>query len=447
MSMGYGLYQEQVQRLLMTQQMRQAITVLQCSAVELDQYVQDEMSDNPLAEVQPVSTQWLLPWTGTRIGSVRSTRARTVRGDRQAPPLEQVVESPQERAAYLEEQIRLNFCADEISEVAVVLIGELDEQGYLREADEELAGWLGVPVCTVTAAVERLQDCEPSGIAARNLQQCLRLQLHRVPEPQRAMVAQVIELGLDDIAAGRLANLARRLRVTTIQLQDAVDALRKLNPRPGLSSWGDRPAYIIPDVVVEQVGDRYVVITNDAAQPSIHMDAAYRRYLAASDPETKQYLAHKVQSIHWLVRCLEQRRMTLHRVAEALISTQGEFFRDGPGALRPLTLRQVAQTLGLHESTISRATRNKYMQTPRGVVEMKYFFSAEIASQSGSHSAQSAKHAIRTLIHAEDAAVPLSDEVIRERLETDGIYLSRRTVAKYREAMGIAPSNRRRRFA
>lgn len=446
MSMGYGLYQEQVQRLLMTQQMRQAITVLQCSAVELDQYVQEEMSSNPLAEVRPVSTEWLRPWTGMRLGSVRRTRAHVASGERQAPPLEQMVASPQQLQDYLEEQIRLNFPADRVTEIARLLVGALDEQGYLRESDDELATWVRAPLSDITAAVERLQTCDPPGIGARTLKECLRMQLHLVPVCHRDLALEVIDSGLEDVAAGRLARLARRLRVPASVLQEAVDAIRQLNPRPGLSSWGERPAYIIPDVSVEKIGDKWVVMTNDSAQPSIRLDGGYQRYIAAADAETRQYLASKAQAVQWLVRCLEQRRMTLHRVAEALVSLQADFFDYGACALRPLTLRQVADALGLHESTISRATRNKYMQTPRGIYEMKYFFSTEIATTSGGGSAQSAKHAIRTLIEAEDAAAPLSDEDIRTKLEADGVFLSRRTVAKYRETMSIPPSHRRRRF-
>lgn len=446
MSMGYGLYQEQVQRLLMTQQMRQAITVLQCSAVELDQYVQEEMSSNPLADVQPVSTEWLRPWTGTRLSSVRSSRAHVASGERQAPPLEQVVASPQQLHDYLEEQIRLNYPADRISDIARFLVGALDEQGYLRESDEELACWIHAPLSDIAAAVERLQSCDPPGIGARNLQECLYMQLHHVPVCHRDLVEQIVASGLEDVAAGRLARLARRLRVSTSSLQEAVDALRQLNPRPGLSSWGDRPAYIIPDVTVEKVGDKWVVLTNDSAQPNIRLDAGYYRFIAAADAETRQYLTSKAQAVQWLVRCIEQRRMTLQRVADALVSLQADFFDRGACALRPLTLRQVADALGLHESTISRATRNKYMQTPRGIYEMKYFFSTEIATKTGSGSAESAKHAIRAMIEAEDSAAPLSDEDIRSKLEADGVFLSRRTVAKYREAMSIPPSHRRRRF-
>ncbi|MDQ0189669.1 RNA polymerase factor sigma-54 [Alicyclobacillus cycloheptanicus] len=444
---GYGLYQEQAQKLMMTQQMQQAITMLQCSAVELDQYIQTELASNPLAEVRPVAVEWQMP-AGIFTGGGRIASRSTGYSERQAPPLEQTLRSEATLADLLEEQIRLTACDSQVAHTAKRLIGSLDENGYLRETPEELAHWTGAPLELIHKAIELLQSCDPAGIAARDLQECLTLQLHLVPTEQRALAGQLIDHHLEEIAAGRISHLARALHVTTQEVQAAIDAIRQLNPRPGAGLVEERPAYIIPDVIVERVGGQYVVMTNESAQPSVRLDAAYRRWMRAADAETRQYLSRKVQAVEWIVRCLEQRRVTLHRVAEAIVQAQMDFLDRGPIAMRPLTLRQIADTLGVHESTVSRATRNKYMQTPRGVFEMKYFFTAELASSDGgaAASAEAAKHAIRQLIDAEDPAHPLSDGALCDRLASQGIHLSRRTVAKYREAMRIPSSSRRRRF-
>lgn len=449
MSMGvhYGLYQEQSQKLMMTQQMQQALTVLQCSAIELDGYIQDELGNNPLADVQPLSAEWQLP-VGVFLGGSRAAFGYAARGERVAPPLEQVVQARATLADFLAEQVRLASCNVMHTEVATLLIGCLDENGYLRESTQELAAWLDMPEDVVGQAVELLQACDPAGVGARDLQECLRLQMHLVPTCERALVAHVIDHHLDDLAAGRMSHIARALHVSAARLQTAVDALRRLNPKPGASVGGDRPIYIIPDVVVERVEGRYVTIANDAAEPRIHLAPAYRKWLTAADEETRQYLVRKVQAVEWLTRCLEQRRMTLRRVVETIVDRQTEFLDHGPASMRPLTLRQVAAELGVHESTVSRAIRNKYVQTPRGVFEMKYFFTAELTGDAGTGaaSAEAAKHAIRQLIAAEDAAHPHSDDALCALLGAQGIHISRRTVAKYREAMQIPTSARRRRF-
>ncbi|WP_029422829.1 RNA polymerase factor sigma-54 [Alicyclobacillus macrosporangiidus] len=442
MNLGYGLYQEQMQRLVMTQQMKQAIELLQCNALELVEKLAELADSNPLAEVEPPPALWQEPWWRTAPG------AGGVRRDAAGVPFEQVVAAEDTLSQALVRQLRLMPAPRHILRCAEYLAGCLDESGYLREPEDALCEVLGVPREVFDEALALLQSCDPPGIGARHLRECLRLQLDRVPAGRREMVRILIDHHLEAVAAGKLAAIAKQLHTSPAEVQAAVDELRRLNPRPGYAYKAGRPEYVVPDLLVRRDGSRYIVLHNDHAEPSLRISPHYHRMLArAEDEETRQYLVKKLHAVQWFARCLEQRRVTLYRVGEAIVEYQRAFFDHGVAALRPLTLRQVGEALGLHESTISRATRGKYMLTPRGLFEMKYFFTAEVAAAGGSTSAGAVKFAIRRLIDTEDPQRPLSDEALARRLQDEGMYISRRTVAKYREEMQIPPSWRRRRFA
>ncbi len=445
MNMDFGLYQEQTQKLVLTTQMKQAIAVLQCSTLELNQFLSTELEQNPFVDFEPVvHPDEELWWMKAAVGGGYSSRSQQ---SEQRQSLEQIIHSETSLEELLESQLRLAQSTPQVYRIARYLIGSLDENGYLQDSVDAIAQTLGVAQKEVDAAVELLQTCDPPGIGARNLKECLLLQLSFVPEAWRDIVQVLIESHLEDIGAGRIANISRALKLPKQRIQGAVDEIRRLNPRPALAYRGESPHYIIPDVVVQRVEDHFVVMTNESAQPLLRISPLYRRMLEShSTGETRAYLQRKFQSAQWLVRCLEQRRMTLYRVAEAITEQQQGFFRMGLSAMKPLTLKQIAEMVGLHESTISRATRGKYMQTPRGVFEMKFFFSAEIQTQSGTVSAQAAKYEIKCAIEKEDSAQPLSDDALAKQLAVIGLKVSRRTVAKYREEMQIPPSWRRRRF-
>lgn len=443
--MGFGLYQEQTQRLVMTTQMKQAIDVLQYSSLDLNQYVADQVDNNPFAEYESISQRLQQSWTMK--SAVGDKRGYPGSGHRTPPPLDQTIRTEITLTDMLEQQIRVQRTSPRVARAALFVVGCLDESGYLREPDDALTELLGESSLVVAEAIALLQSCDPPGIGARNLQECLSLQLSVVPQTVRSLVARLIDAHLEDVAAGRIPIIARALHVSTREIQDAVDALRKLEPRPGLAYRSGAPEYVIPDIVVERVASQYVVMSNDHSQPTVRISAAYRQLLQRpQEEEARQYMAKKLQAAEWLVRCLEQRRLTLYRVAEAIVDVQTAFFDHGESAMKPLTLRHIADKLGLHESTVSRATRGKYMQTPRGVYEMKFFFTAEIASDDGVTSSQAAKHHIRLRVEHEDARQPLSDDAIAHHLADIGIHISRRTVAKYREELHIPSSTRRRRY-
>jgi RNA polymerase sigma-54 factor len=464
MDLSFGLLQEQTQKLVMTAQMRQAIQLLQCTAEELDSVVAQQMLDNPLVEYEPprVDRQRLWRWLAeTPRGRLASGHA-----DTDDTPIDPPVAATPSLYEVLDLQLRTFNAPTPVVRLARTLIGYLDENGYLTEIPElytdlpRLAEELGVADALgnrvshavaerwLQEAISLLQSCEPLGIGARNLQECLRLQLPTVGESLRGLVARIIDEHLDDVAQGRLQRIAQRLGESRQRVQLAVDALRRLHPRPGLAYGAPSPMYVVPELTVCKVDGRYVVLTRDEAYPRLRWNAHYQRLLESPpDAQTERYLRNKQQAVEWLMRCLEQRRLTLYRVADAIVQAQVDFFEHGPSRLRPLTLREVAEQVGIHESTVSRATRGKYMQTPRGVLELKYFFSSELAADEGGVSAHAVKQHIRELVAAEDPRQPLSDQVLCERLNALGIRVSRRTVAKYREQLAIPSSNKRRRLA
>lgn len=446
MSLGYQLHQEQTQRLVMTTQMKQAIELLQCSSLELSQYIADWVDGNPCADYEPIVRPLQDAWE-MRVPPARTPRPLVTGSAQGSLALEQIVPCEITLLDGVEAQLRLIRAGQGVIHTAHYLLGCLDENGYLRESMADVCVRLGVAEATFDEALHVLQSCDPPGIGARDLAECLRLQLDFVDLAVRPLVGRLIDHHLKEVADGKLPVIAKRLKVPVSAVQSAVDALRRLNPRPGFACGSARTEYVIPDVIVRCVGSDYVVLSNENAQPMLTINYNYQRLLRLRpDAETRDYLQEKFQSAEWLVRCLEQRRLTLYRVAEAIVAHQSDFFQRGPIAMKPLTLRRIADKVNLHESTVSRATRGKYMLTPRGLFEMKYFFTAELQADVGVTSAQVAKQEIQVSIDAEDSGHPLSDEALTQALSNRGIHISRRTVAKYREELKIPPSWRRRRF-
>ncbi|MCL6516719.1 hypothetical protein, partial [Alicyclobacillus sp.] len=314
MNLGYGLYQEQVQRLVMTQQMKQAIELLQCNTLELSEKLLELADTNPLAEVEPARGLTQDPWWQA------APRTGRVRTDAKGFPLEQVVAAEETLQEAVVRQLRLMPSPPLVVRCAEYLAACLDESGYLREPEEALCEALGVDEAVLAQAVALLQSCDPPGIGARDLRECLRLQLSLVPEAQRALVGLLIDEHLDAVASGKWTLVARRLHVTPAEVQAAVDALRRLNPRPGYAYKPGRPEYVVPDLVVRHDGGRYIVLHNDHAEPTLRVSPHYHRMLVhTEDEDTRQYLMKKLHAVQWFARCLEQRRLTLYRVGEAIV--------------------------------------------------------------------------------------------------------------------------------
>jgi RNA polymerase sigma-54 factor len=362
--------------------------------------------------------------------------------------LENRAESPPGLAEHLTEQLGVSEAAGPVREACGFLIGNVDPDGYLRMSLEEIA--IGVPCDGGTAekALALLQSFDPVGVGARGLSECLLIQA-RAANIVTPLLVELVTNRFPELATKPPALLARQMNVPLEELARTLDWIRKLDPKPGRRYDSSRTIYVEPDVSVVKIDEDYVVLFNDDGLPRLKVSALYRRMLQAKDGaldgEGKSYLREKMRAAQWLMKSLDQRKRTIVRVAESIVKKQRDFLEYGVAHLRPLVLRDVAEDIGMHESTVSRVVSNKWMATPRGLVPMKFFFHSAIASAGGEEvSSLAVKNKIRALIEAEDAAHPLSDARLSELLSREGIRIARRTVAKYREELHIPSSSIRR---
>ncbi len=349
---------------------------------------------------------------------------------------------------HLTEQLGVSEAPADVREACGFLIGNVDPDGYLRVTLEEVSAAVPCPLETAGKALALLQSFDPVGVGGRNLQEVLLLQA-RAAGIATPLLVDLVTNRLPEVGTKAPALLARQLSVPLEELQHALDWIRRLDPKPGRRYDQTRTIYVEPDVAVAKVKDEYVVLFNDDGLPRLRVSAFYRRMLLARDAsldgESRNYLREKMRAAQWLLKSLDQRKRTIVRVAESIVRKQRDFFDYGVAHLRPLVLRDVAEDIGMHESTVSRVVSNKWMTTPRGLVPMKFFFHSAIASSAGEDvSSLAVKNRIRALVEAEESARPLSDARLSELLAHDGIRIARRTVAKYREELRIPSSSLRR---
>jgi RNA polymerase sigma-54 factor len=458
MNMGMGLFQEQTLKLVMTPELRQAITILQYSTVDLISYLREQATENPVIELQEAageiaSTKVEKPapeidWKEI-VGNRATGEYATVKSDSTYNPLDFVSQNSVTLYEHLENQLGYVKGFTPLQrKIALFLIGNLDEKGYLEVTLEEAAQRLGAELEEIQDVLSVLQHFDPVGVAARNLEECLLLQLQHLALDDEKIV-KVVQFHLQDLADNRYQRIADKVGCTVQEVQSMADLVRTLNPRPGAAYSTVETRYVIPDITVEKVGGEYVVLVNDIATPRLKINNFYEKMLnqQQSQDEAKQFIHDKLNAAMWLAKSLEQRRLTLMRVTQAIVETQLDFFERGVHYLKPMTQKEIAERVGLHESTISRATSNKYVQTPRGIFELKYFFTSALSTANGeAASSESVKRRIKALIEAEDRKAPLSDQKLSELLLAEGIEISRRTVAKYREELLIPSSAKRKRF-
>lgn len=471
MQLDYSLKLETTQKLIMTPQLRQAIAILQLPATELTAMVEKELLENPVLEIdsaespeepaeetaafdnsredsQPDSegdgwVEYLLNGAQTT-GCVQSDSGELAK-QREIADVDTV-----SLQNYLETQLHFAVLDDRRLTVGKYLIGCIDDNGYLCGTTTEAAARLGIAEATVLEVLQLIQTFEPTGVGARSLQECLLLQLEQkageYADRELMLAAAVVKDHLDQVAMGRYRQIAEKQHCSLHEVQQAVDIIRTLDPKPGCAFGGGQPGYIVPDVIVERVNDNYVIHINDNHVPQLSINSYYRQIVREEHGDARKYVEGRINAAVWLIKSIEQRRQTLFKVAEAIVELQRDFFDQGPKFLRPLTMKKVSEQIGVHESTVSRATANKYMATPHGVFGMHKFFTAGIQSTAGEDiSATRVKQEIRELIAAEDQMQPLSDQVLSDILKEKGIVVSRRTIAKYREELGILASSRRKR--
>ncbi|MEQ8200368.1 MAG: RNA polymerase factor sigma-54 [Syntrophomonadaceae bacterium] len=468
MRITHDIFLEQQQKLVMTPELRLAIAILQMSTMELEELAQKELEENPLLDVleteesggdsapetagnddksepEPATSmeEWADYYHDRDIGITA--------GDSETWSYDNFLTKRPTLYEHLQFQLRLACKETEDWEIGLYIIGNIDDNGYLCVSRDEIAAQTRTSPERVDRVLSLVQSFHPHGVGASTLQESLIIQL-RYFGKEDPLAEKIIHQYLDDLAQGRLAKIAQSLGATVQQVQRACDIIRTLDPKPGLQySSGDEIKYIIPDAIVEKIEGEYVVVLNDSASPRLVVNQLYESMMRKPGQftdEARKYLGDKMNSAIWLIRSIEQRRRTLDKVIRCIVDIQTDFLDRGIKYLKPLTLKQVADLIDVHESTVSRATSNKYIQTPQGLFELKFFFGSGVSSNMGSDkiSAKSIKRMLEEIITGEDPIRPISDQAIVAKLQDKGIDISRRTVAKYRLEMGILSTSARKRY-
>ena len=462
------------QQLLMTPQLQQAIKLLQLSRIELEQFVQQQLSENPVLEeiqkddpiketeesqiidkqmekasiLDKMDGKGEYDWESfSRYKESLPTSSSKYREE--APNYENILSSSKTLNDYLLSQIgELDFSEEE-NKIACLIIGNIDERGYLRQPLEEIISE-GFDRDLVEGVLDTIQRLEPSGVGARDLKECLMIQI-RNSKLKNGIIEKIVENHLHDLETKNYPNIAKALKIDLNTVIENIQTISSLEPIPGRQFSSDSVQYIIPDIYIFKLKDEWVLALNDEGLPRLSINTDYQKVFSDSkktlNSGDKEYLQEKLKSASWLIKSLDQRQKTIYRVTEAILKKQQDFFEKGVQYLKPMILKDVADDLDLHESTISRVTTNKYVHTPFGIFELKYFFSTSVATSNGEGiSSESVKNMISSFIKEENPAKPLSDQTIVEMLEEKGVQLARRTVAKYREQLGIAPSGKRKKY-
>lgn len=470
------------QELRMNPRLYQAMDLLYMPLQALQQHLKEELLTNPFLElVEPEDDGEVLePVPKNEAEETKSGqdedevdweeilldgfRVSSDRGEyEEIEPYEKTPVEVPDLADYLREQIRLLDLTPRQRFLAEEFVGNIGEDGYLQAALEDvvlganraleasgLGEELGGPFSLEEAQglLRIIQQLDPPGVGARDLRECLLIQLREAGE-EDGLAYRLVEEAFDDLIAHRWSELAKRYGVSAKEVQEAADRLARLDPKPGLRFSPGEDAYVIPDLVVEKVDGDYRVFLNDSGVPRLRLSKMYREIAADRQKfvgENREFITEKLNSATWLIQAIEQRRRTMLKVMRFIVDRQREFFDRGVEHLKPLTLREVAEALGMHESTISRVTSQKYVQTPRGLLPLRFFFSSSLGTTSGEDaSARAVKAHIQKLVSEEDPASPLTDSDIVKALAERGIKIARRTVAKYRDQLGILPARMRKR--
>lgn len=478
MEMKHSLHLTQRQSLIMTPRLQQALKLLQVPTLELQQLLKQEVLQNPLLEeVDEVEDQEDLAREDSPEEQANQEAADPSEEDsidwneylsdgtldRTFVPqsetsiefLEKVPVTRTTLAESLLEQLHFLNLPEGQMRIAEFLVCSLDDRGWLVTSMEDIVDSLQVPQEDVEKVLLVVQALEPAGVGARDLRECLLIQLDARGD-RDTMPWQLIHDHFDHLVNRRFPEIARLLKVSGEDVQAAADEIATLNPRPGTSVSADDPKYVTPDLLVERVDEEYVVMLNDRNVPRLRISSAYESVIkekkradaSSEEKQTREFIQGKLNAAKWLISTIEQRRRTMIKVMNCIVREQREFFDKGIAFLRPLTLAAVARQIDMHESTVSRVCSGKYVQTPRGVFELKFFFSSGLETDDGEDvSARTAKNIIKTLIDEEDKKEPLSDQRIAELLHEKGLHIARRTVAKYREQLNILPARFRRRVA
>lgn len=478
--MGLELRQQLklTQQLVMTPQLQQAIKLLQLSRLELVDSIQQELMENPFLEELDADVVDTAPATDNLddyesahndaqsradedlmrtadwenyLGEFSSVTKQSLGRELEVPEeglsFEARLTSKPTLDGHLTWQMRLSNFSDRDIAIGEVIIGNLDSRGYLQATAEEMSDQLpGVDHSDIDAVVRRIQRLDPVGVAARTVQECLLVQMEVLGMDSDPTLVSIVRDHLEDLEKHRYKPLIKKFRISMDDLKEYLDLLQTLEPMPGAHFSTGEPQFVSPDVFVYQHGQDFVIVLNEDGMPRLQLNSYYVENVRAKTPVEKEYFQDKVRSAEWLMKSLYQRQRTLYKVMESIVRFQREFFVHGVTKLKPLILKEVAEDIGMHESTVSRITTSKYVATPHGIYELKFFFNSALELDDGTQvGSESVKALIKQLIGGEDSKHPLSDEqigeVLKQKLE---VNIARRTVAKYRTAMNIESSSKRK---
>lgn len=458
MRLSYDLTLEQSQKLIMTPELRQAIELLQFNSLELKEYLAKELEENPMIELSNPSDDYENIEKFTEDREVDWKEYFEKYGDVSYRPqvdknikeynYESFVSYEPTLREHLMSQLNLVPLGNKEHKIGENIINNIDDNGYLTIPLNDISNYLQCNIEEVEIMLGIVQTFEPVGVGARDLRECLLIQV-KDKKDAPSYVVKIISDYLEDMSYNRIQKIAKDLDLDCETVQEAFDYIKTLEPKPGRCYSGncDSIRYITPDAEIRELDGEFIVILNEITGPRLNINNYYKEMLrTGKDENTLEFLNSRFNSAMWIIRSIEQRKATIKKVIESILKFQKDFFLEGERSLKPLTLKDIAEDIEMHESTISRATNGKYVQTPRGLFELKYFFSSGLESSDGDISSTSIKITLKEIIDNEDPKKPYSDQKLSDLLEEKGISISRRTIAKYRDEMNIPSSSMRRRF-
>jgi len=464
---GLSQTQNLSQQQVLAPQLQQSLQILQVPMLELRNLIQQEIESNPTIEIEQteptiedkqrendefqeefdrlakLDEEWR-----DYMAQSSSYSGRSAEDEERRQFFFDSLVKEETLQQHLLEQLESNGIADEDRKIAELIIGNIDERGFLQSSPEEIANNTGMDAADIARVLEVVQTFHPVGVASRDLRECLLIQLKRLGKEQ-SLEFRIVDRFIDDLGKRRFPEIARRLSTTAEQVQRAANFIATLDPRPGQIFASDPNNYVLPDVTVEKIGGEWVISLNGEQIPHLRISNTYKDLMSSdrNGADVREYIRDKIRSGKFLIKSIHQRQQTISNIAHQIIDRQKEFLEHGPSALKPLTMVQIADVVGVHETTVSRAISGKYMATPHGVFDMKYFFTPGYQTADGeSMSNTSVKGTIAEMVKAEDGRNPLSDKEIVELLSQRGIPIARRTVAKYRNELNILPSNMRKTY-
>jgi len=460
MKLGYNLALEQVQKLIMTPELRQAIQLLQFTSQELSEYIKLEIEKNPMLELVSNDMDYEniedynidkeeFDWRDFIENYDDISYRPEFDKNEKEYNYENIIKNSDSLKEYLLFQLNVSDLNRIDLNIGKAIIENIDDNGYLTVDVNQIADELRIPSKKVEKVLSIIQSFDPPGVGSRNLAECLLIQV-REDKVSNPKIEIIIKNHLEDLAYNRLYKVSKELNMDISEVQEIFDYIKTLEPKPG-RAFGNHLSdvkYIIPDVNVEFVDGEYIIVLNEITAPRLNINKYYREMIRKGlDSDTTEFIKEKLAQALWVIRSIEQRRMTIYNVVKSIVKFQRDFFEKGEKCLKPLTLKEVADDINMHESTVSRAINGKYVQTPRGLFELKYFFCSGFSTNQGEDiSSTSIKAIIKEIIDGENPRKPFSDQKISDILKKRGINISRRTVAKYRDELGIPASSVRKQY-